>query len=143
MLKRTPLISCLFATIMAITLANSKISIASTGDIAESAEETLKTIKGYLVEKRNEAVEYGKELLQKSDQAIEKLQEKANVSTGEAQKAYQKEIGKLKQKRAEMAEKLDELEKASADSWDAAKDGLAEAYASLMEAYQEALARFE
>lgn len=55
---------------------------------------------------------------------------------------YQKEIQSLKQKRANAAQKPDELEHASADSWDATKEGFVDAYKDLYDAYREAVEKF-
>ncbi|MBC2734289.1 MAG: hypothetical protein HF981_08030 [Desulfobacteraceae bacterium] len=96
-----------------------------------------------MVEKKNDAIEHGKVLLDKTDAEIDVLQAKADEASGDAKVAYQKEIENLKQKREVAANKLDELEDASADSWDDAKDGFTEAYKALYDAYKEALANFK
>ena len=114
----------------------------TSDDVAQKTEETLQTIKAYLVEKKNEAVEHGKVLLEKTDEEIAALEGEAADASGDAKTAYQEGIKNLKQKRAVAAKKLDELGNASGDSWDSAKNGFAEAYKALYDAYQEALAKF-
>lgn len=114
----------------------------TSDDVAQKTEETLQTIKAYLVEKKNEAVEHGKVLLEKTDEEIVALEAEAADASDDAKTVYQKEIKNLKQKRAVAAKKLDELGNASGDSWDSAKNGFAEAYKALYDAYKEALEKF-
>jgi hypothetical protein len=110
--------------------------------LAKETKEAFEAFKAYMIDKKNDAVEHGKVLLNKTDAEIEKLQAKADEASGDAKVAYQKEIENLKEKRSAAANKLDELEDASADSWDDAKDGFAEAYKALYDAYEEAVANF-
>jgi hypothetical protein len=49
----------------------------------------------------------------------------------------------MKEKRAETAKKLDELGKASAQSWDATKQGFSDAYKDLQKSYDKAVASFK
>ena len=49
----------------------------------------------------------------------------------------------LKGKQAETSKKLDELGKASASSWDATKQGFADAYKDLQKSYDKAVAGFK
>jgi uncharacterized protein YukE len=114
----------------------------TSGDVAQKTEEAWQTIKAYLVEKKKEAVEHGKVLLEKTDEEIAALEAEAADASGDAKTAYQKEIKNLKQKRDVAVEKLDELGNASVDSWDSAKNGFAEAYKALYDAYKEALTKF-
>lgn len=51
--------------------------------------------------------------------------------------------GNLKKKRAQAAVKLDNLENSSADAWDSTKDGFADAYKDLHDAYKEAVGKFK
>ena len=96
-----------------------------------------------MIDKKNDAVEHGKELLKKTDAEIDKLQAEADEASGDAKIAYEEEIDNLKEKRAAAAKQLDELGDASADSWDDAKEGFTEAYKALYDAYKEALANFK
>src|SRR5438309_1605017 len=72
----------------------------------QKSSETTDKIKGYSVEKKNEAVAYGKKLVSGLDVKL-------------------KELEAL---RANAGKKLDELGRATAESWDRVKHGFAEAY---------------
>ena len=52
----------------------------------------------------------------------------------------QRELKELKAKRAETSKKLNDLGRATAQSWDATKQGFADAYKDLQQAYDKAVA---
>jgi F0F1-type ATP synthase membrane subunit b/b' len=133
----------LLALLLAVWPAVPAVADTSAGDVAEETDEAWESFKAYLGEKKNDLVDYGRGLLEKTDAEIEKLEAEAAEASGDAQAAYRDEIDELKQKRAVAAEKLDELEKASADSWGTAKDGFIEAYKALNDACREAVAKFK
>ena len=64
-------------------------------------------------------------------------------ASGDAQVTYEKEIKTLKAQRAEAGKKLDEMGKASASSWDAVKQGFADAYKDLYHSYEKAVAKLK
>jgi leucyl aminopeptidase (aminopeptidase T) len=132
-----------FAVLIAIPQPRVTIAGTSSEDVAKKTEEALEAFKNYLIEKKKEALEHGKALLKKTDEEIEVLEAKAAKASGEAKTAYDEEIKSLKQKRDKAGKKFDELENASKDSWEAAKQGFAEAYEALYEAYKEALTKFK
>ena len=143
MVKTTILMILIIPLMVAFTKPNLSAAAESTSSLAVTAEETLKTIKSYLAEKKDDALKHGQALLAKTDTEIEKLEADAAKASGETRKAYDQELKSLKQKRAEASKKLDELANASTNSWDSAKQGFAEAYKALYDAYKEALAKFE
>lgn len=143
MVRTTILMAFVIALLIAIPQPRSAMSQTTSSDVAQKTQEALATIKAYLVEKKNEAVQHGKELLEKTDAEIEELQAKAAKTSADTKTSYKEEIEKLKQKRAAAAKKLDELGSATAASWDSAKEGFAEAYTDLYDAYREALAKFK
>ena len=128
---------------IAIPLAGPALGETTSENLAKETKEAFEAFKAYMVDKKNDAVEHGKELLKKTDAEIDKLQAEADEASGDAKVAYEEEIDNLKEKRAAAAKKLDELEDASADSWDDAKEGFTEAYKALYDAYKEALANFK
>lgn len=115
----------------------------SSSDVAKEMEEAWETFKSYVIDQKNDAVKHGNEMLDKADDEIEKLEKKASNAAGDAKVQYEKEVTKLKKKRAEAAVKLDELENSSEDAWDSTKDGFTKAYKDLQEAYDEAVDKFE
>jgi hypothetical protein len=100
-------------------------------------------VKGYTVEKKSEAVAYGKKLVRDTDAKIRDPERQAAKSKGEAKAALEQNITELKEKRAQAVAKLDEMRKASAGAWEATKQGFANAYKDLQDAYQRAAAHFK
>ncbi len=100
-------------------------------------------VREYSIEKKNEAVAHGKKLVRETDAKIKDLERQAAKSKGEAKAAYEKSIAELKEKRAQAAAKLDEMGKASSAAWDATKQGFADAYKDLNDAYHRAVAQFK
>ncbi len=117
---------------------------AQTGkDVKEKAAETLDAIKGYSIEKKNEAVRSARKLSRKADADFKELQGKTAKATGEAKAQAQQQLGELKKKRSAAAKKLDELGKATASSWDTAKQGFVNAFTDLRDSLDKAAAEFK
>ena len=141
---RTTLVSTLIVTLLILMLQlQPAVAGTTSDDVASKAEDWIHTFKGYLLAKKKEAVKYGKVLLDKADQAIDGLSQKATDASGEAKSAYLKEIDELKQKRAAAAKKLDEMGNATEDSWDDAKKGFSDAYEALYDATVAAINNFK
>ena len=109
---------------------------------ATQGDETWNTIKSYSQDKKNEAVAYGKKLMQETDARIEQLDAKAGQVSGEAKLQYEKEMRELKVMRANTAAKLDKMGKESGAAWNDTKQGFADAYKELQRAYHKAVKRF-
>jgi len=139
----TVLVLLITALLIALPLAGPALGETTSEDLAKETKEAFEAFKAYLIDKKNDAVAHGKDLLEKTDAEIEKLQAKADEASGDAKAAYEKQIDNLKEKRAVAAKKLDELGDASADSWNDAKKGFTEAYQALYDAYKEAVANFK
>ena len=105
--------------------------------------ETWDQVKAYTVEKKQAAVDYGKNLVRETDAKIKELEAQAAKSTGEAKAAQERNIEELKEKRAEAAAKLDEMGQASGSAWDATKRGFADAYKDLSQTYNKAVDYFK
>jgi len=118
------------------------VGATSAEDVQKEMHDAWESFKSYMVDQKHKAVDHGKDLLQKADAEIELLEDKAAKASDDTKAEYQKEIKSLKQKRANAAKKLDELENASADSWDATKEGFVNAYKDLYDAYREAVEKF-
>jgi predicted phage tail protein len=129
-----------------ITLAVVTCAVAMSAHSQASAPqsgEAWDNVKTYSVEKKNEAVAYGKKLVRDTDAKIKDLERQAARSKGEAKAALEQNIAELKEKRAQAAAKLDEMGKASAGAWEATKQGFADAYQDLQDAYRRAVAQFK
>src|SRR5262245_56347560 len=112
-------------------------------DISKKTTEAWDTVKAYTAEKKNDAVAYGKTLVRDTDEKIKELEARAAKATGDAKALYDKEIKNLKAKRAQASQKLDEMGKASGAAWDIAKNGFADAYKDLHQAFERAAAQFK
>jgi hypothetical protein len=109
--------------------------LAAVPALAVAADDWEK-VKSYTVEKKNDAVKYGRKLVRDADREISSLEKKAAKSSGEAKAQFQSDVQELKAKRAEASKKLDEMGKASAEAWDEAKNGFADAYKDLHDTYR-------
>ena len=112
-------------------------------DVSRKTAEAWDTVKAYTVDKKKDAVAYGQKLVRETDREIKALERKASKASGEIKAQYDSEIKDLKAKRAQTAKKLDEMGKASGAAWDSAKNGFADAYKDLHEAYDKAAAQFK
>jgi hypothetical protein len=124
-------------TMLAVTPALAQTSSQTSG------ESTSDKIKGYSVEKKNEAVAYGKKAMNEIDTKIKALEKQVSSDASAAKADAQRDLKELKAKRAETSKKLNELGKASAQSWDATKQGFADAYKDLQQSYDKAVASFK
>lgn len=104
---------------------------------------TWDTVKSYTVEKKDEAVAYGKKLVRQTDREIKALDRKAAKASGEAKAQFQSDVKELKVKRAEASKKLDQMGKASDAAWEDAKNGFADAYKDLHDSYDKAVKKLK
>ena len=128
---------------LALALPATVIGQPTSTDVSKKTGEAWDAVKSYTMDKKNEAVAQGKQLVKETDDKIKQLEGKASKASGEAKVQYDKEIKDLKAKRAQAARKLDEMSKASAASWDSAKQGFADAYKDLHQSYDKAAARLK
>jgi len=96
-------------------------------------------IKSYTVEKKNEAVAYGRKLVRQTDREIKDLDQKAAKASDEAKAQFKSDVKELKAKRKEASKQLDEMGKATSAAWDEAKNGFADAYKDLQDSYEKAV----
>jgi hypothetical protein len=114
--------------------------LAATAPLAR-AQST--SIGDYTVEKKDEAVAYAKKATADLEAKIKELEAQASKQTGELKAKSQAQIKDLKVKQAKASEKATELSRATAASWDKAKEGFANAYRDLAVAYDKAVAEFK
>jgi len=107
---------------------------------SQKAGDAAETIKSYTIEKKNEAVAHGKKLISDLDAKIKDLESRISRDTSSAKSDLQRQLSELKAKRAQAGKKLDELGKATAESWDSVKHGFADAYKDLQTAFDKAAA---
>jgi hypothetical protein len=112
----------------------------TTQDVTKKAGETWEAMKDYTVERKNDAIAYGKKLLTDFDGKYKELEKKASSATGDAKAKSEQHLKALKSKRTQAAKKLDELGKASGQSWDKVKREVADAYRDLQQEYDKIVA---
>lgn len=110
---------------------------------ASQVGEAWDQVKTFTVEKKQAAVEYGKNLVRETDEKIKELEAQAAKSSGEAKAAQERSIKELKAKRAQTEAKLDDMGKASGNAWDATKQGFADAYKDLSQSFNRAVDQFK
>jgi Skp family chaperone for outer membrane proteins len=100
-------------------------------------------IKSYSVEKKDEALAYGRKLVRQTDREIKDLNRKAAKASDEAKTQFQSDAKELKAKRRQASKKLDEMGKATSAAWDEAKNGFADAYKDLQDSYEKAVKKLK
>jgi hypothetical protein len=131
--------------ILAIML--SLFLLQATTAVAQTSTSTTEAIKNYSVEKKNEAAAHSKKLVSDFDTKIKDLETQISKDTSAAgadakrQGKELKELTDLKAARAQAAKKADEMGKASAESWNGAKQAFADSYKDLQKAYDTAVAK--
>jgi hypothetical protein len=132
-------IKILGVALCGIAAASPAVAQTST----QTSSDTTDKMKSYSVEKKNEAVAYGKKMMSDMDVKIKELEAQMSRDASAAKADAQRGMKEMKEKRAETAKKLDELGKASAQSWDATKQGFSDAYKDLQKSYDKAVASFK
>jgi hypothetical protein len=127
--------------IIALTL----LLLPATTVVAQTS--TVDVIKNYSVEKKNEAAAHSKKLVSDFDMKIKDLEKQvskdASAAAADAKRQGKelKELTDLKAAQAQAAKKADEMGKASAQSWNGAKQAFADSYKDLQKAYDAAVAK--
>ena len=130
------------AAILLATTALPVLAQTPGKDAPQKTTETGEAIRDYTVEKKDEAVAYARKLVADLDARIKELEAEASKQTGEARAKVQEQIKDLKAKRAAASRKLEELTRASRASWEHAKQGFADAYRDLAQAFEKAAGEF-
>ena len=120
----------------ALALSLPAVALAQTGkDGEKKTADTWERLKNYTHAKKNEAVAYGSKLMEQTDAQIKQLQAKASKASGTTKAEYNRQIAGLKDKQAEAGSRLTAMRNATSASWEAAKQGFADAYRDLRETY--------
>jgi hypothetical protein len=142
--RRTSLGILAVALSMILAYTPALAQTSTTGGTKKPADSAADTFKGYTVEKKNEAVAHGKKLMSDLDVKIKNLESQISRDTSAAgadAKRQMNELTDLKAARAQTAKKLDEMGKASSQSWNDAKQAFADSYKDLSKAYDDAIAK--
>jgi len=135
---RAGILTALLAAVPAMVIAET-----TSQDVSKKTDDAWKTVKSYTVEKKDEAVAYGRKLVRQTDREIKQLDKKASKASDEAKAQFQSDVKELKAKRSEASRKLDEMGKATSAAWDEAKDGFADAWKDLQGSYEKAVKKLK
>jgi hypothetical protein len=124
-----------------LTHAAPAVGQTSTKDATQKAGESTDAIKGYTVDKKNEAAAHAKKLVSDLDVKIKDLDAQVSRDTSAAKADGQRQLKDLKATRDKTAKMADDLGRASAASWDSVKTGFADSYKDLQKAYDDAAAK--
>ena len=119
------------AAVLAAFLTLPAFAQTTGKDVSKQTGEAVDTLKSYSVEKKNEAVAYGKKMLKAADRDIKKLERAASKASGDTKAQFQQDLKDLKATRAAAASELDKMSKASGEAWDSTKNAFADAYKNL------------
>ena len=122
------LLRCLSATLLA--------AFAATTFAAEPT--TTEKISSYAHERKTEAVAEGKRLLAEADKKIGEMKRQTQHSGAEAKAAHAANMKELQQKKKEAQTQLTKLQRSSAKTWDATKEGFANAYQAMRASFDKA-----
>jgi len=128
-----------------LVIALSLFLLHATTVVAQTS--TTDAIKNYSVEKKNEAAAHSKKLVSDFDVKIKELETQVSKDTSAAgadakrQGKELKELTDLKAARAQAAKTADDMGKASAESWNGAKQAFTDSYKDLQKAYDAAAAK--
>jgi hypothetical protein len=132
----------ILAGALAVVLSQPALAQTAT-DAQQKAADTWQAFKAYTHAKKDDAVTHGKQLMRETAAKITQLEGKAAQASGDAKVAYEQEIKALKVKRDAVGKKLEAMGEASASSWDAMKQGFADAYQDLHRSYGKAVVQFK
>jgi ABC-type transporter MlaC component len=103
----------------------------------QKVDQTLERFRGYGADRKDEAVETGKELLDVLDQRIDSLQAGASDMADDAKAASRDEVERLKDLRASIAERLDAAGKETSSTWGRFKSAVGDAVTTFRDRMKE------
>jgi biopolymer transport protein ExbB/TolQ len=130
--------SVVAAAVLAAVLIQPAFAETTAKDVSKQTGEAVDTLKSYSVDKKNEAMAYGKKMLNAADRDIKKLDRAAAKASDDTKAQWKEEKKGLKADRDALAKKLDEMGKASGDAWDGTKTAFADAYKDLRDGVSKA-----
>jgi len=109
------------------------LALPAFAETSKQTGETVDKIKSYSVDKKNEAVAYGKKVMKAADRDIKKLERAASKASDDTKAQFQQDLKDIKATRTAAANELDKMGKASGEAWDSTKTAFADAYKDLRE----------
>jgi hypothetical protein len=127
-----PVIRCLLPALLAALFATLSV-------LAFAAEPTTtEKISSYAHERKAEAVAEGKRLIAETDKKIAEMKKQTQHSSAEAKAAHAANMKELAQKKKEAGAQLAKMQRASSKTWDATKEGFANAYSAMRASFDKA-----
>jgi hypothetical protein len=120
----------------------SKPATVSKEDVKNKAKEALDATKTFTKEQMQAFREQTDSRLAEYQKEIDKLQAKAEKLEGDAKVKAEQQLTALRQKRAEVSEKLKDLSSSGENAWERLKSGIDSAMEDLGNAYKKAAAEF-
>ena len=117
--------------VLAAFLTQLAFAETTAKDVSSKTGDAVDTLKSYSVDKKNDAVAYGKKLMKATDRDIKKLERSASKASDDTKAQFQQDLKDLKATRDAAAGELDKMGKASGDAWDGTKTAFADAYKDL------------
>lgn len=133
----------LAVALCALVMATGPVAAQTSTTTTDQSTSTTEKMKSYSVEKKKEAVAYGKKMMSDFDVKMKELERQVSRDASATKADAQRQLNELKAKRTETKKKLDELGRASTQSWDSVKQGFADAYKDLQQSYDRAVASFK
>lgn len=129
------LLAALFALAAPFAFASDKPAEEQT--FGQKVDQTLEKFQSYGSERKDEAVESGKELLSVLDERIQELKADAGDLAADAKEASQDEIAQLNDLRASLAERLGEASQETSSTWGRFKSAVGDAVTTFREKMKE------
>jgi signal transduction protein with GAF and PtsI domain len=133
--------SSIFLALALATLLGQPLAMAQTTskDVSKTTAAEVKAVKSFTVEKKKEAMAYGRNLMSDADADIKRLERAAAKGSKETKAQFTQELKKVKASRKAAAEKLDAMGKAPSAGWSGAKNSFADAYKELRVGFERTL----
>ncbi len=113
--------------------------LSSAAMLCVAAEPTTtEKIAEFAHERKAEAVAEGKRLIAEADKKLAEMKAQTEHSSAEARAAHAANMKELQQKKQEAQQQLARLQKASSQTWDATKEGFANAYQAMRASFDKA-----
>lgn len=132
---------------MPLCFADSSNDEATLKHVKKEVADAARAIKAYSVDQRDEAVKKAKASLDDLDASIEQLQasidkkwDQMNQASREKARATMEKLGR---QRNQVAEWYGGLKHSSAGAWDNVKQGFSDAYGTLADSWEKAIAEFK
>lgn len=115
------------------------VLLATLGALSFAAEPTTtEKISSYAHERKAEAVAEGKRLIAEADKKLAEMKQQTQHSSAEARAAHAANMKELQQKKRVAQQELAKLQRASSKTWEATKEGFANAYQAMRASFDKA-----